>query len=339
VQIASLVVSLSLAAMLSAPRTASADVVLRMGVIAPEGTAWARELNAFARDVEMATHGEVRIKWYLGGIAGDELAMIARARRGQLDGMAVSITCSRLAPSLRVTRLIGLFQRHDEEHFILNKLYPILEEELRKNGFANLGIAVIGSEIILSRQPVRTMADFRKQRFWIWNLDDVWLDELPRLKLATVPMAVDQAAAAFDQGKVDGFLAIPTAALAFQWSVRAHDYTAMHLGFLPACLLMTNQSFDALPIETQNQIRAAGAKLGKRFDEINRAQEQQLVGGLFEHQGSHQVPLDTPTGAQFRAEFFEEARRIRDQTPESVVPHEFIQRVTAWLADFRAEHR
>ena len=101
---------------------------------------------------------------------------------------------------------------------------------------------------------------------------------------------------------------------------------------------LSNQAFDALPIDTQNQIRAAGAKLGKRFDDINRAQELQLVGSLFEHQGSHEVHLGDGAGAAFRAEFFEEARRVRDLTPESVVPRAFIARVTSWLADFRAEH-
>jgi len=330
---------MTLVATLTVARGAAAEVVLRMGVIAPAGTAWARELNAFARDVELATRGEVHIKWYLGGIAGDEVAMIARARRGQLDGMAASVTCARLAPSLRVTRLVGLFQRYDEEHFILNRLYPTVEQELRKTGFVSLGLAVVGAEIILSRQPVRSMADFRKQRFWVWSLDDVWIDQTSRLGLSTVPMPVEDATVAFDQGKIDGFLAIPTAALAFQWSVRARNFTQLHLGFLPACLVVTNRSFDALPIETQNQIRAAGAKLSKRFDEINETQEQQLVGSLFEHQGSHEVKLSSPAGETFRAQFFEEARRVRDQTPDSLVPHALVNRVTAWLADFRAEHR
>src|SRR6476659_6363188 len=67
------------------------EVVLRLASVAPSGTAWARELKAFARDVEAATNGAVRIKWYLGAITGDEAESIARIGRKQLDGGALSV--------------------------------------------------------------------------------------------------------------------------------------------------------------------------------------------------------------------------------------------------------
>src|SRR3954467_6995726 len=89
---------------LSSSTAARADeVTLRMGTMAPDGTAWARELNAFARDVDQRTHGQVRIKWYYGGITGDEPGMGERIRRGQLDGAASGgPLCESLAPSMRV---------------------------------------------------------------------------------------------------------------------------------------------------------------------------------------------------------------------------------------------
>jgi TRAP-type C4-dicarboxylate transport system substrate-binding protein len=316
-----------------------ADTVLRFASIAPEGTSWARELKAFARDVEAASEGEVHIKWYLGGIAGDELSAIERIKKGQLDGAAGSIICSRQAPSLRVTRLVGMFRRYDEEHFVLNRLNPMIEAEFRKSGFVNLGIAVIGSEIIFARRPVQSMADLRKQRFWVWNLDDVWRAELPRLGLNVTAMPVQEAGAAYDKGAVDGFLAIPTASLAYQWATRAHYFTRLTLGFLPACMLVSTRAFDSLPIEAQTALRGAGAKLGARFDEINRQQEEQLLGGLFERQGSHLVRLDTPEGERFRSEFYEEARHLRDQVSTTVVPRDLLDKVSTWLADFRGEHK
>src|SRR5206468_969252 len=51
--------------------SAAEPVTLRLATIAPDGTAWAREVRAFNRDVEALTHGQVRFKWYLGAIAGD----------------------------------------------------------------------------------------------------------------------------------------------------------------------------------------------------------------------------------------------------------------------------
>src|SRR6476646_5054881 len=82
-------------------------VTLRLATAVPEGTAWARVGMAFARDVDELTHGEVRVKWYLGGIAGNELQVLDRMKRDQLDGVGSGgVLCQRLAPTMRVTRLV-----------------------------------------------------------------------------------------------------------------------------------------------------------------------------------------------------------------------------------------
>src|SRR5450432_3776007 len=93
-------------------------IVLKLASAVPEGTAWAREGLAFARDVEAATGGHVHVKWYLGGMAGDELEVEARIKRGQLDGVGSGgALCPRLAASLGVMRLPGLFQSRDEVRY------------------------------------------------------------------------------------------------------------------------------------------------------------------------------------------------------------------------------
>ena len=59
------------------------------------------------------------MKWYLGGIAGDELAALERVKRGQLDGEAGAIFCQRLAPTLRVARVPGLFESREEFIYVV----------------------------------------------------------------------------------------------------------------------------------------------------------------------------------------------------------------------------
>src|SRR5207253_8784747 len=61
------------AALLLASVAHAEPVTLRLATVAPDGTGWARELKAFGREVTTATHDNVQVKWYLGGIAGDEL--------------------------------------------------------------------------------------------------------------------------------------------------------------------------------------------------------------------------------------------------------------------------
>ena len=81
------------------PSRAPIRPTLRLATIAPQGTGWAREFSAWARDVEAGTHGAVHIKMYYSAIGGDEFTVLDRIKREQLDGGIGSESCTRLAPS------------------------------------------------------------------------------------------------------------------------------------------------------------------------------------------------------------------------------------------------
>ena len=308
-------------------------VTLRMAGIAPEGTMWAREVKVFARDVEAATYGAVLVKWHLGGIAGDELTIIDRIRRGQLDGEAGAGFCERLAPSLRVLRLVGLIERRDELRYVINKLRPRLEAEMAKNGFVSLGFSSFGAPILMTRRPVATMDELRRTRLWVWSEDDVPRRSLQRLGVPVVTADVTQAAALYADGKTDGFVSIPLGGLGFQWSTQARYFTEIPIGILPGCMVVSQRAFDALPIEHQALVRSAGAKMLVHFEEMGRVQDDALLGGLFEKQGMKRVPVSEA----MRDQFFSEARRAREEVAREVSSPELLQQVLTWLADFRAE--
>jgi TRAP-type C4-dicarboxylate transport system substrate-binding protein len=108
---------------------AQADpVVLRFATVAPTGSPWARELTSFARQVESASDGAVKVKFYFNAVAGDEKEELERLRHGQLDGAASGqLLCEQLAPSLRVSHLPGVFQDRDEASWVLAGLRQTYE--------------------------------------------------------------------------------------------------------------------------------------------------------------------------------------------------------------------
>jgi TRAP-type C4-dicarboxylate transport system substrate-binding protein len=331
-----LVRSAAIFAIVSVAVVAAADpVTLRFATIAPDGSEWARLQRSFAREVEHATEGAVQIRWYFSGIAGGEQDMIDRIRRGQLDGAASGgMMCQRLAPSMRVMRIAGLFQSRDEALHVLGKLRPRLDREFSHSGFANLGEAGMGSDIIFSRTPIRTLDDLRRGRFWVWDLDEVWQRELPAMGIHVLPLPVESAGAAYEDGRSDGFFGITTAALAFQWSARARYFSELRMAYLMGCLVVSNESFDPLPTQDQQAIRAAAAKLMLAMESMGQQQESALLGGLFERQGMHRVVVSDA----LRSEFFELARDARDRLGAELTAPELLGEVNAWLADFRVQH-
>jgi TRAP-type C4-dicarboxylate transport system substrate-binding protein len=310
--------------------------VLRLATIAPDGTEWARLSRNFAREVDEETHGEVQIKWYFGGIAGDEMAMLARMKRDQLDGVASGgMACSKLAPTMRVIRIVGLFQSREEALYVLGRLKPRLDKEFAASGFTNLGEAGFGSDLIFSRAPVRTIDDLRRARLWVWDIDEVYKAELPALGIHATPMPIAAALPAFDEGKLDGFISIATAALAYQWSTRARYFSDLRVGYLMGCLIATQRAFDPLSHEQQQVVYTASARLMRHMEDIGEAQDDALLGSLFEKQGMHRVPVSK----SFRTEFLDAARAARLKLGSSLTSQSLLDEINGWLADYRSDHR
>ncbi len=311
------------------------EVTLRMGTMAPDGTAWARELKAFAREVESRTDGQVHIKWYFGGISGDEPAMGARIRRGQLDGAASGgPLCESLAPSMRVMRVVGLLTTQPEAAYVAGRLWPIFEGELHKSGMVGLGTTTLGPHILFSRKPIRSMADLRNTRFWVWDRDDVLRAELGTFGVDMVALPVADAYRAYDDKRVDGFIAPASVALAFQWSALARYVTDLRLDYITACLFVAERSFDPLPPAARDVIRSASGKLTVRFADVGVQQDAMLLNGLFYKQGVTTVPVDS----RLATEFFELARATRERIDPKLVPAGLLSRVLGFLADYRAAH-
>jgi TRAP-type transport system periplasmic protein len=319
--------------LLMASSARAEHVQFRIAAIAPDGTVWARELRALDADIRQVTGGAASIKYYFGAIAGDELTALERVRKGQLDGLAGAMFCPRIAPSLWVTRLAGLFHSRDEARQILNRLRPIVDQELAKSGFVSFGMASFGGEIFFTRKPVRTFAELRKTRLWTWNLDEYGNQEWPAMGLDTVAMPIEEAERAYNDGKVDGFLSVPTAALAYQWSVRALHYTNLNPAFTPGCLVVTRKSFDLVSAEHQRAILAAAAKFTVRFDVVSGQQEDALMNGLFDHQGCKGVPVSESFANDFRAA----ADSARQSVGQKLITPELLRQVTGWLGEIRAQ--
>jgi TRAP-type C4-dicarboxylate transport system substrate-binding protein len=330
-----LVASICVLLALASPAAAAEPVTLRFATAAPDGTAWARLFRAMGRDIAADSKGAVATKWYFGGIAGSELQMLDRLRKNQLDAvMSGGMMCTRLSPSMRVLRLLGLFQSREEASYALGRLRPAIDREFAAAGFHNVGSAGLGSDMMFTRTPINSIADLRKTRFWYWDLDETMRAQLAAMGVPAVGLPVEDAGRAFEDKRIDGFLAVPAAALAYQWSAAVPYLSQLRLGFLPGCMVVTNHAWDSLTVEEREVVTGAAAKFQARLEELGRSQDAELLGGLFARQGLKQ----TPVSAGFASEFFEAARAARASVRDKLIPGELIDRVTGWVADYRIEY-
>jgi TRAP-type C4-dicarboxylate transport system substrate-binding protein len=236
---------------------------------------------------------------------------------------------------MRVLAQLGLYQNNDEVAYIAEHLRPQFDGELERAGFVYLGLASIGTDLVFSRRPITRLEDLRSTRMWIWELDQVSSRGWSELGVPIAKMTITDAARAYERGEVDGFFAVPTAALAFQWSSLARYLTYLPWGYTQACSIIASQSLANLPSDAQALFKSEMARGMQMLDAVGRAQEGELLGGLFERQGLHAVPASD----EMRRQFFTAATAARMRMTDGVVDPALVQRVVALLAQLRARER
>jgi TRAP-type C4-dicarboxylate transport system substrate-binding protein len=308
---------------------------LRLASAAPSGSSWARVLREFDDEVERETNAQVRFKFYLSGVAGTEMEMAERIRRGQLDG-AVSggAMCEEIMPSIRIHSVPGLVVSRAEAAHVNALLRPELTRQASQSGFVLLATAGLGPEIFFTRIPIRTLAELRRTPLWIWELRPDVVQVARALGLNVLPASVNEGSRVYEQHRVDGFVSMPLGALAFQWNTQVKYFTDLRLGFTVACMVVANRAFDRLPFDAQQKVRAAAAKLMSHTEDVGQREDRELLERLFQQQGLRAVPASE----SFRAEFFDAIRDARTRLGDQFVPASLVNRVTQYLLDYRAEH-
>ena len=271
----------------STARAAGGDepIVLRMAAIAPEGTGWARELKAMARELEATTHGGVHMKWYLGGIAGDETAAIGRVRRGQLDGAAGALFCGSLSPTLAVTRIAGLVQSREEALYLVNHLKPRIDEDFKRAGFVASSSVTSATTSSSCATASTASPSSRSAPCGSGTPMTSCSRQMELMGMHMVPAGIEELTGLYDGGKIDGMFVIPTAALAFQWTTRAKYFIDLRSSMLAGCLALAQKSYDQLDLRTAAGAPGAAAKFAVRFEDLGGAKTRSCSAGCSRSRG------------------------------------------------------
>jgi len=107
---------------------AFAGTKIKIATVAPDGTTWMKVMKEMAQEVEKSTGGEVKLKFYPGGVMGDEGDVIRKMRFGQVHGGA--FTGRGLG---EVNRLIHKFKVFSGVHHDKQIMDATLPENVRVN--------------------------------------------------------------------------------------------------------------------------------------------------------------------------------------------------------------
>ena len=273
--------AVALSLLIAGPATA---LTLKIATIAPNGTNWMKELKSTGKEITQKTEGRVKLKFFPGGIMGNDQSVMRKMRVGQLHGGALSGGALSLVYSgVQIYSLPFLFNNYDEVKHVRKILDPTVTEGLAKKGFVVLGISEGGFAHLFSDKPIHRLSDLFDQKVWVPEQDKITRFAFETAGITPIPLPVADVYTGLQTGLLNTVGINPTGAIALQWHTKVNHMVDRPLLFLMGFLVVDKKTFNKLSAEDQAIVHQAVAAAFERLDESNRQDDQKAKQALQEN--------------------------------------------------------
>ena len=247
----------------------------KIATAAPEGSSWMREMRAGATEIKQQTDGRVKIKFFAGGVMGNDKSVLRKMRVGQLQGGAFTTgSLIDISPDADLFSLPLIFRSYEEVEFVRKQMDADLRQSIEQAGFVCFGFAGGGFALLMSENPVRTIDDIRGRKIWVPEGDSISYRAMASLGLAPVTLPITDVMTGLQAGLVEVIAASPIGALAFQWHTRVKYVTNTPLSYLYATMVIDKKFFARISETDQQIVREVMDKIYVRIDQTNRSDNE-----------------------------------------------------------------
>ena len=235
-----LTLAAAVATSLAAIAPAAADnLELRLATLAPDGSSWMKILGKGAAEIDTKTTGRVKVKYYAGGVQGDERDVVRKMNLGQLDGGAfTSVGLSMVEESIRVLELPRMFASVEELDYVADKMWPYFQKKFEAKGFRLGDRGEVGWIYLMSKDELKSLADVKAQKIWLWGDDSLVKAMYKKLGVSGVPLGVPEVEPALTTGRINACYGSPLAAVALQWNTKVKYMTSMPMSYAIGATVM-----------------------------------------------------------------------------------------------------
>ena len=285
--------ALTLLLLLALPLPAA--TTLKIATIAPDGTDWMIKMRAAAKQIEQETQGRVKLRFYPGGVMGNDNSVLRKIRVGQLHGGAITGGgLSVLSSDAMIYNLPFQFRNLNEVDAVRQAMDPQIIEGLRKAGFVSFGLSEGGFAYLFSNSPVRSTSDMRGLKIWIPDGDEINARMFKALGISPIPLPITDVMTGLQTGLVDTIATVPIGAIALQWHTRVKYLTRVPLAYIYATLVIKEKALKRLEPADSALVTRVLQETFATIDAKSREDNQQALQALLD-QG---IEIVQPTLAQ-----------------------------------------
>ena len=248
---------------------------LKLATVAPDGSHWMQQMRAAAEEIKTRTGGRVIVKFYPGGVMGNDSQVLRKIRVNQLQGGAFS--AGGLAERYNGLNLYGiplLFRSVDEVDAVRAKLDPKLAAGLEQAGFVTFGFVEGGFANLFSNEPIRTVNEMRRKKVWVPDGDQISFLAMQELGLSPVTLPVTDVLTGLQTGLIEITFASPVVALVLQWHTKVKYITRLPVSYSYGVPAIDKEAFGRLSADDQKVVREVMTKTLSGLDHEARADNE-----------------------------------------------------------------
>ncbi len=286
---------------------------LRFATLAPDGSPWMRELRKAADEVKTATQGRVTVRFFPGGVMGNDAVVLRKMRLGQLQGgVLTSSELSLVYTDAPIYSVPFIFDNWEQVDKARAQLDPQLAKGFSEKGFHMLGASGVGFAYLMSAKPLRGKDDLRASKLWVPQNDLLAERTFKKGGVNPIPLPIGDVFTSLQTGLIDTVANTPAGAVALQWHGKVKHLFDLPLTYVIGFMVVDNKAWSKITPADQKLVDAAFQSAGGRIDQIIRKDDIAALEAM-KKQGiqvfkpsAEEVAFFRSIGNQVTAEFEQE---------------------------------
>ncbi len=308
--------------------------VLKIATVSPEGSGWMKTMRAAGKDIEAATEGRVKLKFYPGGVMGNDSAVLRKIRIRQLHGAALTGGSLRqFYPDVEAYSLPLLFRSFAEVDYVRQHMDDKMLKGIAEGGFVSFGLAEGGLAYAMSDTPVTQVDQLREKKVWAPANDKAALQAMRAFDISPYPLELSNVLVSLQTGMINSVATSPIAAIALQWHTQVKYISDLPLMYFFATLVLEKRAFEGLSEADQQVVKKRLAESFAGIDRQNRKDNENAFAAL-QQQGLKVVNIPESDQKAWYQRADDATKQI---IADGLVSEEFYSEMKRLLDEFRAQ--
>lgn len=232
---------------------------ISFATLAPPGSTWMRVYDSWTREVRRRSNQTLTLRFYSGGVQGDEAEVIRKIRNGRLDGAGVTaVGLGQVYRPALVFQMPGILRSYEQLDRARDAMQTDMDAGFTGAGFKLLGWADVGQARLFSTAPIRVPADLASRKPFAWRDDSVLPMLYTIVRSNPVRLQLPEVLGALQTNRIDTLITPPVPCVQLQWCSRLTHMMDMPLSIVLGGTIMSKTKWDALTPENQVILRETG---------------------------------------------------------------------------------